>query len=138
MRIRCDYAEQEDRKRFYPPPPWGDTVPLYITSCCLTGKLAFQCRCARVSQKLNSVILFPVNNTLMLCYETRLNKFDDYVGSKGMVSKRMLFTCLSFISFLCFLVYCRATGKTIQMCIRAEASNPWNIYFIWLNSPYRA
>ena len=33
----------------------------------LASKLPFQCRCARVSQKLNSLILFPVKNTIS-CY----------------------------------------------------------------------
>jgi len=37
------------------------------------------------------------NHSLMLCYETRLNKFDNYVGSKGMVSKR---TCVIYLSQL--------------------------------------
>jgi len=63
----------------------------------LTRKLAFQCRCARVSETKLLYFIPCENHILMLCYDTRLNKFDDYVGSKGIVSKR---TCVIYLSQL--------------------------------------
>jgi hypothetical protein len=56
------------KKPVYIPPPPGVAPPHHtLTPPALARKLSFQCRCARVSQKLNSLILFPVKNTIS-CY----------------------------------------------------------------------
>jgi hypothetical protein len=65
MCILCDTPSNRIENGLYL--PWGDTVPSYITPHCLKSKLAFQCRCARVSQKLKYLILYSVKNTFS-CY----------------------------------------------------------------------
>jgi len=63
----------------------------------LTSKLAFQCLCARVSETKLPYFIPCENHIHMLCYDTRLNKSYDSVGSKGMVPKR---TCVIYLSQL--------------------------------------
>jgi len=79
----------------YPPGVTPSRRTLHLTT--VTSKLAFQCRCARVTETKLPYSIPCENHILILCYDTRLNKFDGYVGSKGMVSKR---TCVIYLSQL--------------------------------------
>jgi hypothetical protein len=66
----------------------------------LTNKLAFQCRCARVSQKLNSLILFPVKITISCYAMTRVwtSLMTLWEVREWYPNVPALFTCLYFIS----------------------------------------